>query len=75
MNENNKPIRVYSMSNISCSVWKRDDMVSFTFQKSYKDKEDNWKHTTSFNAKDLLIISSLSESIAKKELLKLFTPK
>ncbi len=56
--KNNKPIKVYKAGGLTLSVWENlsDDgsiLKSFTIQRAYKDKNDNWQHTTNLRSSDL----------------------
>ncbi len=57
MVENNKPIKVYKAGVITLNLWENETvegkMKSFTFSRSYKDKEDNWQSTQSLRTSDL----------------------
>lgn len=76
MVENNKPIKKYKGKNVSLSVWEnktQDDVVlhSFSFQKSYKDQEDEWKQTTVLSVNDLPVLKTLLDEAYKDFLLKI----
>ena len=47
----------YRSGQVSCAVFEheREDYmdVSFSFQKSYKDKSGEWKNVSSFNLRDI----------------------
>jgi len=55
--ETKKPAQTFRKGAIKASVWEnagRDGVFySVTFSRSYKDVEDGWRNTTSFNASDL----------------------
>jgi len=55
----NKP-RKFRKGNIIINEWtnEKDDKVftSYTLQKIYKDKDQNWKSTDSFNKQDLSML-------------------
>lgn len=75
MVEHNKPIKKYKGKNVSLSVWEnktQDDVVlhSFSFQKSYKDQEDEWKQTTVLSVNDLPVLKTLLDEAYKDFLLK-----
>ncbi len=61
--EKQKPARRIRLMNIEAAEWVRTyndkPIKSYTFQKSYKDKDDNWQHTSSFGIGDLPILASL----------------
>lgn len=53
----NKPIKTYRTGVLSLSLWENEvedkKVKSFTFERSYKDDEDNWKNTKSLKVNDL----------------------
>jgi len=56
--KNNKPSKVYKAGVLNLSLWENitdegDVLKSFTIQRSYKDKEDKWKHTSNLRSSDL----------------------
>ena len=59
MVENKKnPTKVYKAGVLQLSLWENEtpegDVVrSFTIQRSYKDKDDKWQHTTNLRTSDL----------------------
>lgn len=76
MVEHNKPIKKYKGKNVSLSVWEnktQDDVVlhSFSFQKSYKDQEDEWKQTTVLSINDLPVLKTLLDEAYRDFLLKI----
>lgn len=56
---NNKPVKTYKAGVISLSVWENlsEDnssvLKSFSFQRSYKDKDENWQHTSTLRVNDI----------------------
>lgn len=56
-----EPVQRYNAGNVSASVWSNTITVngqqvstySITTQKSYKDRDGNWQHTTTFHVSDL----------------------
>lgn len=58
---NNKPIKKISAGNIQASIWKNQtqingavkDFFSVSLERSYKDKQGNWKNTSSLNEADI----------------------
>ena len=57
-NENKKPDKEYRRGGIKLAVWKNeskdgDTFVSFSLQKSYKDKNEEWQNTSNVNVIDL----------------------
>ena len=63
MEKNNKPIKKFEVGGISAAVWeneistatgdKKSVVARITFDRRYKDKDDQWKSTGSFNTADL----------------------
>ena len=53
----NRPIKTYKAGVLSLSLWENEGvegkMKSFTFNRSYKDKEDAWQKTQSLRTSDL----------------------
>src|SRR3990170_1425578 len=60
-NEKNKPIEKFSAGAIQASIWKNDSVINgktvafytITLERSYKDKSDQWKKSTSLRTQDL----------------------
>lgn len=56
-----KPVKVFRAGSVKATIWSKvvkKDNKEFTFytttiERSYKDKEDNWKNTSSFEKDDL----------------------
>ena len=67
--ENNKPVKSYKAGAISFNVWENEvgneKFKSFTFQRSYKDKDDKWQHTQSLKVNDLPKLMALVEEAYK----------
>ena len=61
----NRPSKVLRIGGIEIAKWEKatDDgktLVSYSFQKTYKDNNtDEWKHTSFFKLSDLPILASL----------------
>jgi len=69
MSENQKPAKTYKQGQVSVSVWKSEGRpTSYTFQRSYKDKEDKWQHTSSLNLTDLYVVQKIIAKITSEEL-------
>lgn len=57
----NKPIKKFTSGSVAASVWKNRrvvegeevDICSVTINKSYKDKSDVWKTTSSLNVNEV----------------------
>lgn len=58
MVENNKPTKIYKAGVISLNLWENETqdgntMISFTLNRSYKDKDDKWQKTQNLRVSDL----------------------
>ncbi len=61
MATNNKPIRKFEVGGISAAVWENEISTAtgdktverITIDRRYKDKDGQWKSTSSFNTTDL----------------------
>ncbi len=66
-----KPINKFSFGKVQGAVWENDyqgkKSYSMTFQKSYQDKDKNWKHTSFFTMVDLRDLYVLVGSILSKQ--------
>ncbi len=59
--EKRKPIKSFSVEDVSASVWSRQHLVrgqpktfySVTVERSYKDRDGTWKYTKSFDQDSL----------------------
>lgn len=73
MAENNKPAKTYKLGALSLSLWENETkdgtMMNFTFQRAYKDTEDNWQHTQQLRTSDLPKLRVLVEEAYKDMLL------
>ena len=57
----NKPEKRFAAGAVSATIWKNErvfdgketEFLSVTLQRSYKDKEGNWKHTGNLRLNDL----------------------
>ena len=70
------PIKKFSVGGIQLAIWENEGQenrkfYSVSFDRRYKDKEGNWKSTTSLGANDLpkaiLALQKAYEFIALKE--------
>jgi hypothetical protein len=56
-----KPVQVFACGAVKAAIWADSRVMdnevvevhSIKFDRSYKDKDDQWKHTDTFNAEDL----------------------
>ena len=71
-----KPLKKFSAANISAAVWENEGkegrpFFSVTLQKRYKDKNEEWKNSSSFTANDLpramLVLDKAYEFLVIKE--------
>lgn len=60
-----KPIKKYRASLLNLSVWENETdegpIYSYSFQKSYKDLDGEWKHTQNLGISDLPKLKILIE--------------
>lgn len=74
-----RPTKVLRIGGIEVAKWEKatDDgktIVSYSFQKTYKDNNtDEWKHTTFFKLSDLSVLASLIQYVVGSNA-KLLTP-
>jgi hypothetical protein len=62
---NNQPVHVIRHGTVSASIWRQETekgaLFNVTFQRSYKDKDDEaWKNSTSFGRNNLLVVSLIA---------------
>lgn len=71
-----RPIRVYKDGGLEVSKWAHNHdgriSYSFSFQKSYKDRNGNWQHTNFYDSSDLfrfmgILMKALVELVAVRE--------
>ncbi len=73
MENSKKPLKTYKAKELQLSVWENkteegDTFKKISFQRSYKDKDDNWQSTQTLRIKDLpklniLIIKAYNDEI------------
>jgi hypothetical protein len=64
MVENNKPLKSYKAGALTLSVWENENgMKSVTFNRAYKDKDDNWQRTQSLRLDDLVKLRFLLDEV------------
>lgn len=71
MAETKRPSAVMKLGGIEVAKWERkteegDTLCSFTFQRSYKNKDGKWENTAFFRPADLPILASMILTIAAK---------
>ena len=73
MVETKKPQKTYRAGAISLNVWENamgeEKMKSFSIQRAYKDKEENWQHTQSLRIMDLPKLMVLLEEAYKEQVI------
>jgi len=71
------PVKKFSVGGVQVAVWQNEgkegrSYYSVSFDKRYKDKNDEWKSTTSLNASDLpkaiLALQKAFEFVSLKEM-------
>ena len=74
----NKPEKIFSAGAISATIWnniierdgKKTSYKTISFDRKYKDKEDNWKSTNSIRTSDIpkaiLVLSKAYEYLSLK---------
>jgi len=79
MKENNRPIKRYKAGAISVSVFRNGktingkavDFLSFQMQRAYKDRNGDWKNTSSLRVNDLpkaeLLMKKAYEDVVMKD--------
>ncbi len=60
------PVAKLRLGLINASIWQRttsesDTFYSVSFERRYKDAQDNWQSTHSYNADDLLVLAKLAD--------------
>jgi hypothetical protein len=74
-----KPVKKFKLGNVECAVWENtsnnaangngdEEKVynSYSFQKSYKDKDGKWANTTNYNETDLRTLYALLGGIVAR---------
>ncbi len=73
MVETNKPVKSFKAGVLSLNVWENgigtEKIKSYSFQRSYKDKEDKWAHTQSLRTSDLPKLMVLLEEAYKDQII------
>jgi hypothetical protein len=63
-----KPIQEFRIGRVRAAIWQnvteKGMRYNVTFSKLYRDKEDNWKDTTSFGKEDLLLLAEVARQAA-----------
>jgi len=66
----NKPIKNFKEGQVTLSVWQKDyngkPIYSYSYQKSYKDKQGQWQNTTFLNKTDLKDLSFLIDTVIQQ---------
>lgn len=61
----NKPIGKVKIGALTAAIWKTEldngPVFNVTFDRVYRDKEGNFKHSDSFSTRDLLALAKLAD--------------
>lgn len=61
----NAPVKTYRIGHLSATIWKNaasgNDFYSTEIARNYKNEEDEWKSSSSFNHSDLLNVAELAK--------------
>lgn len=64
-NDSNKPVNTYRLGNLSATIWPNlvNDKTYYSTEivRNYKDKDGNWKTSSSFSHDELLNVAKLAE--------------
>jgi len=71
--EINKPAKTYKAGVLSLTLWENKSsegeiLKSFTIQRSYKDKDEKWQHTTNLRTSDLPKLNLLLAEAYKEQI-------
>lgn len=77
-NSKNQPEKRFTTGAITATVWKNEskanpesEFATVTLQRSYKDKDGNWKHTSNLRVNDIpkanLVLQKAYEYLVFKE--------
>lgn len=69
--EKQKPVAKFKSGAIQGTIWSKEidtehgkkELYSFNLQRSYKDKEDKWQHTSSFRKQDTANVNAVMNRI------------
>ncbi len=75
MSNTPKPVAKVSLFPITAAIWRNestegDKFYSVTFERSYRDRDGNWKSANSFNGDELLLLAKVAD-LAHTEVSKL----
>lgn len=71
-----QPLKKFSVGSVSATIWENEgregkNFFSVKLEKSYKDKNDEWKNSNTFSVSDLpkvrLVIDKAYEFVSMKE--------
>ncbi len=57
----NQPAHKLKLGLITATIWDNDGFYSVDVTRSYRDKDGDWKSTTSFSHSDLLNVAKCAE--------------
>jgi len=52
-NEKKRPLKQFKAGGVEVAVWDNEKGKSISMQRTYKDKNEDWKHTSSLNPSDI----------------------
>lgn len=72
---NKKPAARVTLYPVTATIWRNENkdgetFYSTAFERRYKDKEGNWKGSTSFSSDELLLLAKVAD-LAHSEIVKL----
>jgi hypothetical protein len=75
MSDSKKPAARVTLYPVTATIWRNEgkdgeSFYSTAFERRYKDKEGNWKGSTSFNSDELLLLAKVAD-LAHTEVIKL----
>ena len=62
---NNKPVKKIRVGSVTATIWaQKDGFYTANLERSYKDKEGNWKTSNSFSVDDLVVAAKVATMAA-----------
>ena len=63
--DTNKPVRKIRVGSVTATIWAQEGgFYTANLERSYKDKEGNWKNTNSFSVDDLIVAAKVATMAA-----------
>ena len=61
----NKPVKKIRVGSVTATIWAQEGgFYTANLERSYKDKEGNWKSTNSFSVDDLVVAAKVATMAA-----------